>query len=532
MIVPSVELALPWAVGIAVIAGAGYLLMRLAFPELLPFDGPSREALLGLPKDRLLWVDVIILVHLVFTSTVWLLSRWQTTWRDGDPHRRLVLFSAPPPRWSHWFGALVLVATAIPYLPLSSPQELGSTAETLLRLIFGDATVGVMAMITAAKCVHGSALVALTSAALWSWTTWATNVRVFWLGRALDVGRLHASGSIIFIENESGTEIATLGGSRAGPWRPRSLMMLNQPGFYRGLGADHATFRGHSEAPGPIGRPRRSLTLPFSVSHWVPFVGGGLVITLLATIKGSTISLLLMMYDIVRFRPTYLIFPLCLALGLWRRESSSDRFALRTWNWPLPRILSRRFLTVVGCCLWTLYLAFASAPLTRISGPDGPSWILTPHAIEIVAVGVLLWIPFWLSFVEPRLFIRQRRGRLELRRLGAWLPLTDAYPTDLGRLVLATGPATVTIDPSRWPGVPFRARVLAEFLRPHLSPWSSMGEDTQGALGPESGQPEPASIINAVDRAADTRGVEAPTAEIAHDSGEDAPDAQREERTR
>ena len=108
----------------------------------------------------------------------------------------------------------------------------------------------------------------------------------------------------------------------------------------------------------------------------------------------------------------------------------------------------------------------------------GSAYSITPW-YEAMALVVPLWLPFWLSFVEPRIFVRLRDGRLEFRRLGLWLPITFAYAESPRVLVLCCGPFRLGLNLVHWRGHPWHAADLAARMQPYLAYWEPKTEAAQ-----------------------------------------------------
>lgn len=458
-------LAVPLAVsGVSALA---FVALRLSGAEF--YTGPSDEALLGIDEGKLLWIDVILVIHLLFTATIALLGRWRVPWRRTDPPRRLLVFESVPPYWSHRFAAVAAGTLAIPH---------GS---------YGPAWMPFF------SALHGAGLVALTSAAVWSWVMWILRGRWLELGPDTEGSSFHASGSILLVESEGRTALVRVAGFQDVAWSPKSMLVERRIPTYRDSGQER------NPDFSPRARRRQptfgGLTLPHSLSRWFEL---GLFLTLplllFAVVAAAAYGAVWLLWSALEAlgglhvgAALFLLVAACGTAGLAallavlsvrvvrRRDawnSSRDYFDLRTWSWPTGFLPGPA--VAVGSAVFAWAVLFRGI---RGSFGDGAAFSgagsVAPSELAILALAAVLWLPFWADFRESRLLLRLREGRLQVRRLGAWLPLTDALAGEAGELHLATGPSTVSVEPARWRGGPYDARLLAERLRPHLSLWST-----------------------------------------------------------
>lgn len=482
LLVPRLEHGPAWALLVSLLLGTALFFVQQRMPApFVEIEDFRRFLLDRRPLPNLRWLDWVVAVHLVFTLSCSLLPKGTVAWRKGDAPRTLYCFRAPPPRFSWWLAGLALVTYLAPFL-YALPESQYQARELHPTLGFLGA-------------LHGAGLMVLVSASLWCWVAWLLGLRRVRLGetpsagsrwvlqllgspsvlrltRYLGVRLRHRSsadpsflgtGSALFIEQEGHVDLVRVFGlADRGAWDPRRFLVDERDQEYI------ATYRQARAAAEPerdfdcyVPKEPGSddkLALPFSLDVW-----------LWVCMATALVALVLVFIGHWALGAATVIPGGCIGF-LLRDKSTSDPLAsaLNRWHWHQEGWFPPAMLMVSGFCAWN----------GLANNLAGPGYSIAPW-YEAMALVVPLWLPFWLSFVEPRIFVRLRDGRLEFRRLGLWLPITFAYAESPRVLVLCCGPFRLGLNLVHWRGHPWHAADLAARMQPYLAYWEPKPEAAQ-----------------------------------------------------
>jgi hypothetical protein len=306
----------------------------------------------------------------------------------------------------------------------------------------------------------------LVSASVWCWLTWIFGLRRVRLGEAPEADAdpsFLGSGSALFIEQDGRVDyVRVFGLADKGAWEPRSFLLdegnaEDVAGYRQAPAAEEPARDFDCYVPTQPGKADR-LALPYrlDVWLWVCFPTAVYILKYLALGRWAVAAATVMAAGCGGF--------LLRELGTKVPQPS----ALKRWHWHQEGWVPPAVLMFGGFFVWTcLAWSFSEA------------WYPITPWYEAMTLVVPLWLPFCLSFAEPRIFVRLRSGRLEFRRLGLWLPITFAYADSRWGLVLCCGPWRLRLNLSRWGVKGWHAPDLAARLQPYLAYWEPKPDAAQ-----------------------------------------------------